>query len=209
MVVEIGYHTVHLFLRIWTIPLLGQTRHFFLYNRTACLTYCCIHIMWMLQSRGTTHSGGSKCHDFARMHANKQNSAHTFTLCVSQERDWRSKWAMESLSWCFEGHVKSQKVFSPHSLETDSCCVLPVLPKGTFLWRKEGSGARSSSKHPPVLRSCEGKWRGSPEDDVTAPEFAITEGNGGGKVTQGSCLCSCTAYTSSMENAFFLPEDQY
>lgn len=48
MVVEIGYHTVHLFLRIWSIlriPLLGQIRHFFLYNRTACLTYCCIHIM--------------------------------------------------------------------------------------------------------------------------------------------------------------------
>lgn len=71
-------------------------------------------------------------------------------------------------------------MFSSHGLETDSWRVLPVLPKGTFLWRKEGSWADSgaASKHPPVLWSWEGKWRGSPEDDVTALELAIAEGNG-------------------------------
>lgn len=33
----------------------------------------------------------------------------------------------------------------------------------------------------PVLWSWEGKWRTSPEGDVTAPELVITGGNGGVK----------------------------
>lgn len=54
------------------------------------------------------------------------------------------------------------------------------------------SGA--DSKQPPVLLSCEGKWRtspGRPEDDVTAPELVITGGNGGVQGHPGFMLCGC------------------
>lgn len=30
-----------------------------------------------------------------------------------------------------------------------------------------------------IVLSIEGKWRTSPEDDVTPPELVITKGNGG------------------------------
>lgn len=142
--------------------------------------------MWMLQSQGC---GDWRPHDCAC----KQNSVHTpFTL--SLKRGQQSTWAMGGLSVCLEV-TESQSIVletsSPCYFVTDCWGILPVLPKRTLGWGREGregggqwgwvyadSSATSKQSHP----SWEGKWRtsaGSPEGDVTAPESLISGGNGG------------------------------
>lgn len=73
MVVEIGYHTVHLFfffLRILRIPLLGQIRLFV--QQKLLVSHIAVSISCECYKAGAPLTvGAQKRHDFARMHANK------------------------------------------------------------------------------------------------------------------------------------------
>lgn len=55
---------------------------------------------------------------------------------------------------------------------------------------REGTHAdNSAASKQTALRSSEGKWRASPQDDVTAPELVITGGNGGVKGSPRGRVC--------------------
>lgn len=95
------------------------------------------------------------------------------------------------------------------------------MPKGPFLWRRGGRGgggggaytdSSAASKQTRRFRGAgRGKWRttpGGPEDDVTAPELAITGGNGGFEGHSGVVFVWLQLIYMRLRDALFLKEAQ-